>query len=168
MRKVILFVVPLALVGLATPVFAMSDKDFLDYAIQGDNTEAAIGYLAGDRAGSAEARSVGRTIAGDHDKARIQAVRLADLRGLISPKTPSAEGAAELAKLKTLSGAAFDKEFAAFLVRAHEKTIAAFEAEAHSGEGPVAKFADMSVPMLQKHLDMAEKLAKAPGVAVAK
>jgi putative membrane protein len=165
MRKALLLVSPIVLVALAAPALAMTDKAFLDYAIQGDNSEAAIGYLAGDKAASQEARTVGKTIAGDHEKARIEAVKLADLRGLTSPKTPSPDGAAEAEKLKGLSGAAFDKEFAAFLVKDHEKTIAAFKAEAHSGEGPVAKYAEMSLPMLEKHLDMAEKLQQQESAA---
>jgi putative membrane protein len=150
---------------MAAPALAMSDKEFLDYAIKGDNSEAAIGYLAGDKAATQAAKDVGKTIAGDHEKARIQAVKLADLRGMTAPKAPSAEGAAELQKLKGLSGEAFDKEFASFLVKDHEKTIAAYKAEAQSSDGHVAKFAKMSLPMLEKHLDMAEQLAKQEGVA---
>ena len=110
--------------------------------------------------GTAAVRSVGKTIEGDHDRARIEAKRLADMRGVKSPTSPTAGAAAEANKLKTLRPARFDRDFAAFMVKGHEKAIAQYQAEADSGKGPVARYARMNIPMLEKHLRMAENLEK--------
>jgi len=154
----------LALLASA-PAFAMSDKGFLDFAIKGDNSEIVLGNLAGHKGGSAAARSLGDTIEGDHSKARIQAVKLGDWRDIAAPTQPTPEATAEVDKLKDLNGASFDKEFARFLIEDHEKAIAKFKAESSTGEGAVARYAEMSIPVLEKHLHLAEQLAKSANVA---
>ncbi len=159
---------PIALLLATAPASAMTDDDFLRFAIQGDVSEAMLGRLAGQMCDTAALRSAGKTIEGDHDKARMEAEKLADFRGIKSPTLPAPDAAALAAKLKVLSGAAFARAFAAHMVKDHEQAIAAYKAEAGSGKGPVARYAQMSLPMLEKHLRIAENMEKTGGTGSAK
>ncbi len=74
--------------------------------------------------------------------------------------TPPTEPNAEQKKmyvLSKLSGAQFDKAFAKDMVSDHKKDIAKFEKEAKK-HGPVVQFAQQTLPVLQKHLKMAQDI----------
>jgi putative membrane protein len=58
-----------------------------------------------------------------------------------------------------MSGAQFDKEFAQHMVKDHKEDIGKYEKEAKS-KGPLAQFAQQTIPTLQKHLQTAERLAE--------
>jgi putative membrane protein len=149
-----------ALLAATTSVsFAMSDQAFLKSAIEGDNSEVQLGMLAETSGGSQAVKSFGQTLEGDHAKARIAAVKLADGMGMTAPTNATSEAMEEMNKLKGLTGASFDKEFADYMIRDHHKDISDFRSEAKSGEGPVARFAQMSIPTLEKHLHIAESIA---------
>ena len=146
--------------GAASAAYAMSDQAFLKTAIEGDNSEVQLGLMAEKTGASQAVKSFGQTLEGDHAKARIDAVKLADQMGMKAPSALSAEAAQEMSKLKGLSGAAFDQEFADYMVKDHEKDISEYKSEAESGDGPVARFARMSIPTLEKHLHLAESIEK--------
>ena len=76
------------------------------------------------------------------------------------PSGASATAQEEMAKLKTLSGRAFDQEFAAYMVKDHEKDISELKTEASSGRGPVQQLASESLPTLEKHVRMAQELER--------
>ncbi len=59
MRKLMIPVSFALAVLTSAPAFAMSDKAFLDTAIKGDNSEMMLGNLAGHKASSTAARSLG-------------------------------------------------------------------------------------------------------------
>ena len=81
-------------------------------------------------------------------------------RGMKAPTAPTAEATGEEKKLSAMSGTKFDKEFASYMVDDHKKDIAKFREEGASGSGVVAKFAEMSIPVLEKHLALAEQIEK--------
>jgi putative membrane protein len=62
-----------------------------------------------------------------------------------------------------LSGNAFDKEFVRYMVKDHTKDIAMFQNEAKNGAGEASELAQKTVPVLQKHLETAQALAKKLG-----
>jgi putative membrane protein len=148
------------LLATTTASFALSNADFLDDAIQGDNSEILLGQLAATKGGSDQVKQFGRTLADDHTQNRTQADAILQGYGMIASSAASSEAADELGKLNTLSGAAFDREFASYMIRDHEKDIWAFKQEAAYGRGPVKEFAAKSLPTLEKHLQMAETIAK--------
>ena len=147
------------LMATTSASFAMTDQAFLKKAIEGDNSEVQLGLLAEKNAATPEGKAFGATLEGDHGKARIEAVKLADQMGMTAPSAATPEAMQEMEKLKQMHGPAFDKEFADYMVKDHKKDIADFKEEAESGDGPVARMARMSIPTLQKHLDMAQTLA---------
>jgi len=77
----------------------------------------------------------------------------------VRPTTAIAPDAkAEARKLDRLSGPAFDKAFATFMVAAHKKAISDYEEEANQ-HSQAAELARQTLPTLHKHLDMAASLA---------
>jgi sporulation protein YlmC with PRC-barrel domain len=73
------------------------------------------------------------------------------------PTEPKPEDKKKHDELAKLSGAEFDREFAKAMVRGHEEAISKFEA-ASKGDDEVAKFAQDTLPTLQKHLKTAQSL----------
>lgn len=142
----------------ASSVMAKSDKQFLSDAIKTDNAEIALGQLATEKGGSDGVRSFGQTLVDDHRKAKAEATALtADLEVKVSEGL-SGDVQQELKKLQGMAGPDFDKEFVSFMVSAHEKDIAAFKEKAGEGNRPVPVLAGKALPMLQKHLELAQSL----------
>ena len=148
-----------ALAVAAAPALAKPAPQFLKMALEGDNSEIQLGRLAQNRAASPGVRDFGRTLEQDHSQARDQAMNVA--RQINVPPTEAMAPAArqEKAKLRHMSGPAFDREFVRYMVHDHKKDIQDFEEQAKAG-GPTAQLAQATLPTLHKHLDMAEKLEK--------
>jgi putative membrane protein len=135
------------------------DRHFLKDAIRGDNSEMMLGQMAADRASTPQVRDYGRMLHDDHAKAHDDAVRVAGQFGV--PDTPEVmpQARAESVKLRHLQGRAFDREFARYMVKDHRHDIAEFRKQAHE-RGPVAELAQRTLPDLQKHLEVAERLSR--------
>lgn len=140
---------------------AMNDKDFLSTAIKGDNSEVSLGNLAADQGGSVGVKSFGEVLVTDHSHHMQQASLLAKQMGVAPPAEGTPEAQQEYAKLRTLKGEEFDREFVSHMIMDHQKDIAEYKEQA-KGEGPVAKLAAQSVPVLEKHLQLAESLKGKP------
>ena len=70
------------------------------------------------------------------------------------------EAAAEKRRLMRLGGRAFDREFVRYMVEDHHKDISDFREHA-AGRGAVAELARRTLPVLERHLQTAERLAGA-------
>jgi putative membrane protein len=151
-----------------TPAYAVSDRAFLSYAVRNDNAVIQLSQLADARGASTEARNVAGVIEGDHSRARMHAVKLADWRGLIPPKDASAQGKAQIARLQGLHGAAFDRQYVKDMLADNESALAAYRAEAGHGLGQVARYAEMNMPMLKRSLRLTQHLASADQVVGAR
>jgi len=148
----------MAAVGTTTAA-ATIDSDFLTDAIKGDNSEIAMGQLAQQMGTSQGVKDFGKTLATDHSAAKDQAAVLAQQAGLTVPTEMKDEAKAGIEKLKGLSGDAFDKAFVQMMIEDHKKDIAKFEKESE-GNGQTAALAMETLPTLQKHLEIAQSLAK--------
>jgi putative membrane protein len=145
-------------------------KEFIQDAIKGDNSEIQLGQLAQQKGGSEGVRTFGRTLASDHSKAKDEAAALAQQIGVTPPNDMMSAAKKEYDKLQKLSGAAFDQEFARYMVSDHKKDIEEFQAMAKKGGGKgassdtqkVADLARKTLPDLRKHLQMAQLLQKHP------
>lgn len=145
--------------GAAASAEERGDQAFLKKAIQGDNSEIMLGAMAAERGASAGLRTYGQTLRDDHTRAREQAVPLARRMGAPTPTEPMSEAAKERRKLERLHGRAFDHEFATYMVKDHKQDISDFEREARKS-GPTADLAKHTLPVLRKHLAMAQRLSR--------
>jgi putative membrane protein len=153
----------LAMAGLVTAGAAAAQpggaRHFLTDAIKGDNSEMMLGQMAAERGASPALRSYGQTLHDDHAKARADAMQVAAAMGLPDTRAPMPEAAKERRKLERLHGRAFDREFAHYMVGDHRKDIADFRKAARL-RGPAGDLAQRTLPTLQKHLAMAERLSR--------
>jgi len=161
MRRKLMLATVAALVFLPAAGWAKTDKQFIEDAIKGDNSEVTLGNLAATKGNSAKIKSFGETLAKDHAKARIDAVKVAKQVGITPPDSLTDEAQKELKKLQGLSGAAFDKEFASYMADDHKKDIAEFKEEASTGKGETSALAKKTLPDLEKHLKIAKSLISA-------
>jgi len=138
-----------------TPALADDQRDFLKDAIKGDNSEIMLGRMGERRAAAPATRNFAQTLVADHSQAKSETVRLAERLHVRPPRGPEREAIEEHDRLRGLSGWAFDREFARYMVGDHRKDIAKFREEADAGRGPASALARHELPTLRKHLDMA-------------
>jgi putative membrane protein len=119
-----------------------------------------LGQLAAERGARPALRAYGQTLHDDHAQARQQVLPMAQQAGVAITEEPMPEAAKERRKLERLRGRDFDREFARYMVRDHRKDIADFQKQARRG-GPAGDLARQTLPVLRKHLQMAERLAQA-------
>lgn len=140
-----------------------SDTGFAKKAAQGGMAEVAMGKLAESHAQSADVKAFGQKMVQDHSAANDKLKAAAEQEHIRLPTRPSSEDRSTINRLSRLHGQAFDKAYAQTMVKDHKKDIAEFQREAQSGSNPqLQTFAKATLPTLQEHLQMAEKL---PGAA---
>jgi putative membrane protein len=103
-------------------------------------------------------RSFGNTLYRDHSTARGQAVAVAREFGMRPPTAMMAEARSEQRKLERLRGRAFDREVRRYMINDHQKDIAKFETQTRTGDRRTAQLARTQLPVLRKHLRIAESL----------
>jgi putative membrane protein len=172
-RYLIMSVV-LILAGSSTQALAKADTAFLTEAIQINLAEISVGDLAQKNGGSDDVKSFGKMLVDDHTASNTKATSLAQANGVTPPTEPKAADKQKHDELAKLSGADFDREFAKAMAKGHEEAISKFEA-ASKGDDDIAKFAQETLPTLQKHLKTAQTLesskraqAEAPAASEAK
>ncbi len=146
--------------GAASAAVSPSSQKFLSDAMLGDASEIKLGQLAQQNAGSTGVRDFGKTLVTDHSKAQSEVKKTASSMGYTPPDQPTSEAQQEYDKLKGMKGAEFDREFARYMVNDHKKDIAAFQKEAQANDGEASTLAKQQLPVLQKHLQVAESLSK--------
>jgi putative membrane protein len=152
----------MTIVGLAsisTSALAASDSSFLKKALEGDNSEMALGQMAEKDGASAGTRDFGKMLYTDHSAAKTKALPVAKAHGVPDTEAMAPEAKAEAAKLKHLRGAAFDNEFDRYMVEDHTKDISDFEKQAKIGDSSTAALARDTLPDLRRHLEAAQKLS---------
>jgi putative membrane protein len=145
--------------SISTSAFAASDSSFLKKALEGDNSEIALGQMAEKDGAAPGTRDFGKMLYTDHSAAKIKALPVAKAHGVADTEAMAPEAKAEAVKLKHLHGAAFDSEFARYMVEDHTNDIADFEKEAKVGDASTAALARDTLPDLRRHLEVAQKLS---------
>lgn len=134
-----------------------ASQKFIANAIEGDIAEIDIGRLAQEKGQSAAVKEFGAMLVKDHGAHKAKAEEVASQLG-VKPPTRSSFGAkATYAKLKILSGASFDRNFAKAMVKDHQEDIKEFEKESSKND-PAGQLAKESLPTLQKHLQQTQQL----------
>jgi putative membrane protein len=132
------------------------DRAFMTTASEGNYDEIAAGRLAATKGGSNAVRTLGQRYADNHRTNEQQLAALASRLGVTLPMHPSYAGRMQLQQLKGLSGRAFDAAFLRDEMHDHMQAIGAFQEEARSGRSPsVVAYANTSLPVLEKHLQLA-------------
>jgi len=137
------------------------DRHFLIMAAEANMKEAHLGQAAQNQSTDTGVKDLGNTLAQDHTKAYEQLSMLAAKMGEEIPKGINVAKDASLNGILKLKGNQFDRHFLQHEIQDHKKTIAAFRHEAERGQDADLKaYASQMIPSLEKHLNMAQDLAK--------
>ena len=154
----------IAAAGIADATsLSSADKEFLTTAAKADMTEANEGQIAENQAARADVKDLGKTMVQDHTENYSRLTALAAQDGVSIPTGIDTGKDRTIRQLVHLKGAAFDRAFTADEIAAHREAIAIFKREAEHGQAADVKaFASATIPVLEKHLQMAEACAKGP------
>ena len=158
MNKYSTLAAALIVLGSTSAALAKSDTSFLTDAIQINLAEIAVGDLAQKNGASDDVKAFGKMLVDDHTASNQKATSLAQANGLRPPNEPKPADKEAEQHLATLSGPEFDHEFTKAMVKGHKEAIGKFEA-ASKGDDDIAKFAQDTLPTLQKHLEQAQSIA---------
>jgi predicted outer membrane protein len=140
--------------------------------------EIDMGKLA-QKTGTAAIKSYADTLVNDHqsnDK-ELTAFAKAHKVAMIPAEKPESDAdrqeakdmTTQLARLKTLKGAEFDKEFLNMMVAGHDKELAKIDvAIGGAGDSDLQTLLKSTKPVLQRHSDQAHDLQKNPQASIDK
>lgn len=136
--------------------------DFVKEVATSDMFEIQSNKLAEDK-GNASEKTFAAKMVTDHTKTSAELKELIT-SGKVKEELPSALDSShqsKLDKLKGESGKDFSSSFDSIQVGAHKDAVSLFERYAKGGDNPDLKdWAGKTLPALQHHLEMAEKLDK--------
>ncbi len=173
MKKVIYLGVLMALTVFVTGAFAQekmksdskmsgkksADSSFMMMAATGGMNEISLSNQALTKSSNDDVKSFAQKMVVDHTKAGDELKQVAMSKNVTLPNEPDAKHKKAAAKMSSMSGAAFDKDYIKTMVKDHEKTVAMFQKEINSGKDADAKaFAQKTLPTIQEHLEMARGL----------
>ena len=149
-----------AMLVISATAHAAPASRFLHDAAQGDYSEVTLGKYIESHGHADSVRTFGSQLATDHGKGLTAVQALAKKMKVSAPATMKPGAKAELDKLHRLKGAAFDAEVRRYMIDDHKKDIAKFTDQANHGDKQTAALASDTLPVLKKHLEMAEALPK--------
>jgi putative membrane protein len=144
----------------------MTDESFVKDAAQASIAEVALGKLALQRAQNPYVRQFAQRMVDDHSRANRELTDLATNQGVDVPNEMNAEQRDRNARLATLSGAAFDREYMRAMVKDHARNVVVFRNYAQNGKNEEMKsWAAKTLPMLRRHEQLAGSTAAEIGVS---
>ncbi|MFC4158709.1 DUF4142 domain-containing protein [Chitinimonas lacunae] len=148
------------------PPETIDDQTFVQKAGMSGATEIAASKRAVALSASEKVKTFARQMIKDHTKVAGQLKATASKAGLQPPGDEP--DPAVMSKLSGLTGADFDKAYIEHVaVKAHADAVSLFSLQAASGKNATMKtWAKRTLPALQHHLTMAQKLAKDSNVTV--
>lgn len=152
------------LAGPAAMAQKVADDDlgFMRQAAHNGHAEVESSKLAQQKASSEPVKAYAARMVEDHTCSHAELEQLAASKGVQLPKEPDAAQQAKIRALAELSGPEFEQQYVEQLgVTAHQQTIALFQRGASNARDPELKsFAAKTLPVLQRHLEMARSLKR--------
>jgi putative membrane protein len=140
---------------------SQNDKNFVRSALEGGNAEVALGKLAAQKGNSEDVKQFGQKMVQDHTQFSHEMRDVAQKEGIRPPDGTGTKDKALEAKLKTLSGHAFDSAYIGAMVKDHRQDLDAFNKEANKGNDTAIKdAASRGALLIGEHLKLAEQLAR--------
>jgi predicted outer membrane protein len=136
----------------------LESQDFVTQAAQLGRYELNAANLAREL-GSPSTRALATSLRLERLRAAEKLGQIAEREGLTVPTDLDFGSKAALARLESLSGLAFDREYAEQRARAHRQAVQLFEHESESDDQALASFALDSLPALRSQLQDAARLA---------
>ena len=144
----------------ATPA-PMTGQDFADTAAKSDAFEIAEGKLASTMGKDKAVTDFAKMMVKGHtdSTAKLKAAASSATPAITPDPTLKPDQQAKVDALGQMSGEAFDKQYAADQVAAHEEALAGLKGYAATGDvAPLKTWATNTAPVVSGHLDMSKKL----------
>ena len=140
---------------------AKKAREFIVGAAQVSWAEIAMGQLALSTSANDAIAEFGKRMVKDHTAAAQELDTIARKLGLESAKEPEMKHQGDITTLAKATGGEFDRLFAGYMVRDHERAVRMFEDQAKNGQEPALRdFAAKHLPLLREHLKMARALQR--------
>lgn len=144
--------------------FSPSDMTFAQKAASGGMLEVQLGKYAVQNASNEQVKQFGQRMVDDHTKLNDQLKALAAKDNITLATALNAKDQAQLDRLESMKGMAFEKAYMRDQVRDHENDIAAFQKEADTGTNPDLKtWSGQALSTLQEHLKLAKQASQSVG-----
>ncbi len=142
------------------PPLAAADASFIQTAAQGGMAEIQMGQLADQNSSSPRVKAFADQMIKDHTAGDAQLKQIATAKGAVMPAGPNDDQQKMMATLQGEKGRKFDHDYVAGQIAGHQAMLEAYQTEAASGtDTDLKSFAAQTVPIVQQHLTMAQKLA---------
>jgi len=145
-----------------------NDLPFLREAASANLMEVTLGRLAQSRASDTRVKDFGGRMVSDHSALQQQLTTLTSSNGIGFTPALDAQQQQDISQLQRLSGAEFDRAYITMMAQHHQNDVTKFENESRDADSPrVRELATKSLPTLQYHLSLAQRVAGLTGVQVA-
>lgn len=142
------------------------DASFVRQAIEDNLGEIQLGKLAMQQGQNQQIKELGEHLQKDHMQANQELTQIAQKDGMTVPAELNRKETREADKLQGKTGAEFDKDFAAMVLKDHEKDIDKFQKALQNAQDPALKaWIAQTIPALRHHLQMARDAGSAVGVS---
>jgi putative membrane protein len=134
------------------------DVKFAVTAANGGLLEVQLGKLAKTKATSPQVLEFASMMVDDHSAANKELMDLAGKKVITLPAILDNKTQKEYNDFEKMGKKDFDKAYMDYMVKDHKEDIDEFKKEAENGKDAELKaFANKTIPVLQHHLEMAEK-----------
>ena len=148
---------------------ALTDANIVFILDQANVADSARGRLAESKGTSADVKSFGKLMVGEHHALREQGLVLAKKLS-VTPQAPAADQSEMQAKQEMdsltalVKGAAWDKAYIAYEVGYHQAVLdIATKAAAAAQSAELKALIQQAAPVIQKHLDRAKEIQAKQG-----
>lgn len=140
------------------------DQKFIEKAAEDGMAEVELGKLAQTKASNDQVKQFAQHMEQDHSQANDELKRIAQSKGVTIPSSTDRSHTKKMEKMQKESGADFDKQYMAEMVKDHEKNLKFFREEAQNAKDPELKtFAQKTAQKINEHLNMARQIASQVG-----
>lgn len=148
---------------------AHGDRKFIEKAAEAGMFEVQAGQLGASKATDPQVKSFASMLVDQHTAANNELTKLANAKGVELPAAPKHSMRKDIEKLGKKNGAEFDKDFVREVgIKSHQKAIKDFrKASKDVKDADLKAWVDKTLPTLQEHLAMAEKLPQSGANAAA-
>jgi len=134
------------------------DAEFAAKAASGSMMEVELGRHAAEKAADPDVRTFGERMVRDHTEASEKLRAAAEEAGIALPDAMQPQHRKHVEALTSLEGEDFDARYLALMIQDHGDEIAEFTAQARAGQSPIDRWAENTLPVLQRHLEVAQEI----------
>lgn len=145
---------------------AAQDKTFVMKASEGSMAEIAMSKLALRKSKNDEVKTYAQKMIDDHTMLLNSMKPIADQMGVQPPTKLNPTHQAESARLKSMAGDKFDKEYITAMVGDHHKDLGEFKAEQDTtANADLKTVVTQGTQVIQMHTEMIDQMAQKNGIS---